>query len=76
MLIDNINQYEHGYGLVNKGDIIPHGRYNNWYAWYANIVLNLFWHHINMNLSEDELSIHFLLQGGKSINDIGNRKYS
>ena len=41
--------------LVISGDIIPHSisteNYNKL------IVLKLFWHHLNMNLGEDELSI-------------------
>ena len=48
---DNINQYEHGDGLVISGDIISHGTpIEN----YKDIVLNIFWHHLNINLGKDE----------------------
>jgi len=39
--IDNINQYEHGDGLVISGDIIPHGTSTEN---CKDIVLDLFWH--------------------------------
>ena len=48
--IDNINQYEHGDGLVISGDIIPHSTPTEN---CKDIVLNLFWHHLNMNLGGD-----------------------
>ena len=45
---------EHVDGLVISGDIIPHGtRTENCKV----IFVNIFWHHLNMNLGEDE--IHF-----------------
>ena len=44
---DNIIQYEHGGGLVISRDIIPHGTPTEN---YKVIVLNLFWHNLNMNL--------------------------
>ena len=47
---DNIDQYEHGDGLVIPGDIIPHGTPTEN---CKDIVLNTFWHHLNMN-DEDE----------------------
>ena len=51
---DNINQYEHGDGLVISGDIIPHDTETKN---CKDIVLNLFWHHLNMNLGEDKLTV-------------------
>ena len=68
--IDNINQYEHGDGLVISGDIIPHSTPTEN---CKDIVLNLFWHHLNINLGEDELSIAHRI-GEKPINGIDNRK--
>ena len=68
--IDNNNQYEHGDGLVISGDIIPHGTANEN---CKDIVLNLFWHHLNINLGEDELSISHRI-GEKPINGVDNRK--
>ena len=67
---DNINQYEHGDGLVISGDIIPHGTptENS-----KDIVLNLFWLHSKMNLGEDELTISHRI-GEKPINCADNRK--
>ena len=52
--IDNIIQYEHGDGLVISGDIIPHSTPTEN---CKEIVLNLFWQHLNINLDEDDLSI-------------------
>ena len=43
----NINQYEHGDGIVISGDIIP---YDTATENCKDIILNLFWHHLNMNL--------------------------
>ena len=68
--IDNINQYEHGDGLVISGDIIPQGTPTEN---CKDIVLNLFWHHFNINLGEDELFIAHRI-GEKPINGIDNRK--
>ena len=51
---DNINKCEHGDGLVISGDIIPHGTPTEN---FKDIVLTLFWHHLNMNLGKDELTI-------------------
>ena len=47
---NNINQYEHGDDLVIYEDIIPHGTITKN---FIDIVLNLFWQHLNMNLGED-----------------------
>ena len=66
----NINQYEHCDGLVISGDIIPHGTSTQN---CKDIVLNLFWHHLNMNLGGDELTIAHRI-GEKSINGVDNRK--
>ena len=68
--IDNIIQYEHGDGLVISGDIIPHSTPTEN---CKDIVLNLFWDHLNINLGEDELSIAHRI-GEKPINGIDNRK--
>ena len=46
IMIDNINQYEHGDELVTSGDIIPHGSPTEN---CEDIIRNLFWHHSNMN---------------------------
>ena len=68
--IDNINQYEHGDGLVISGDKIPHGTPTEN---CKDIVLNIFWHHLNRNLGESELSIsHHAAE--KPINGVVNRK--
>ena len=67
---DNINQYKHRDGLVISGDIIPHGTSTEN---CKDNVLNLFWHHLNMNLGEDELTIAYRI-GEKPINDVDNRK--
>ena len=40
--------------LIISGDIIQHGTPTEN---CNDIVLNLFWHHLNMNLDENELSI-------------------
>ena len=50
VVIDNVNQYEHGCESVISGDIIPHGSPTEN---CKDIVLNLFWHHLNMNLGGD-----------------------
>ena len=52
--IDIINQYEDG--LVISGDTIPSGTPTEN---YKDIVLNLFWQHLNMNLDEDELTFSY-----------------
>ena len=53
-----------------SGDIIPYDTPNeNW----KDVVFNLFWQHLNMNLGEDELSI-FHRVGKKPINGIDNSK--
>ena len=65
-----IKQYEHGYGLVISGDIMPHGTLLENCKY---IVLNLFWYHLNMNLGEDELTIVYRI-GRKPINGVDNRK--
>ena len=70
--IDNIIQYEHGDGLVISGDIIPHSTPTEN---CKDIVLNLFWRHLNMNLGVDELTI-FHCMGKKPINIVDNRKIS
>ena len=54
VVLDNINQYEHGDILVISGDVIPH---SNPTENCNDFVLNLFWKHLNINLGEDELSI-------------------
>ena len=66
--LDNIIQYEHGDKLVISEDI-PHG---NPTENCKDIVLNLFWHHLNMNLGGDELSISHRT-AEKPINGIDNR---
>ena len=68
---DNNNQYTHGDRQVISGDIILHGTATEN---YKDIVFNLFWHHLNMKLDEDELTVahHF---GEKPINGVDNRKY-
>ena len=49
-MIENINQHEHGDGLVISEHIILKGtRTEN----CEKLVLNLFWQHLNMKLSED-----------------------
>ena len=68
--IDNINQYEDGNGLVISGDIIPHSTPTEN---CKEIVLNLFWHHLNINLGDDEISIAYRI-GEKPNNAIDNRK--
>lgn len=68
--IDNINQYEHGDGLVISGDIIPHSTPTEN---CKDIVLNLFWHHLNINLGDDEITIAHRI-GEKPNNAIDNRK--
>ena len=68
--IDNINQYDHGDGLVISGEIIPHSIPTEN---CKEIVLNLFWHHLNINLGVDEISIAHRI--GEKPNDvIDNRK--
>ena len=68
--IDNINQYEDGNGLVISGDIIPHSTPTEN---CKEIVLNLFWHHLNINLGDDEISFAHRI-GEKTNNAIDNRK--
>ena len=67
---ENINQYEHSYGLVISGDIIPHGipteNCND-------IVSDLLWNHLNMNFGEHELTISHCI-GEKLINGVDNLK--
>ena len=58
------------YSIVISGHIIPHGTPTDN---CKDIVLNLFWHHLNMNLGEDELTIAHRI-GQKSINGVDNRK--
>ena len=67
---DNIDQYKHGDGLVISGDIIPHGTQTEN---CKNVLFNLFWHHLNMNLGEDELTIAHRI-GEKPINGVENGK--
>ena len=68
--IDIINQYEHEDGLVISGDIIPSGTPTEN---YKDIVLDLFWEHLNKNLYEDELIISHRM-GEKPIKSVDNRK--
>ena len=67
----DINQYEYGDDLVISGDIIPHGTPTEN---CKDILLKLIWHHLNMNLCEDELIISHRI-GEKPINGVDNRKY-
>ena len=67
---DNINQYEHGDGLVISGDIIPHGTPTKI---CKDIVFDLFWRHLNMKLGEDELIMAHRI-GEKPFNGIVNRE--
>ena len=68
--IDNINQYDHGARLVISEDIILRGSPTEN---CKDIVLNLFWHLLNMNLGEDQLSISQRF-GEKPNNGVDNRK--
>ena len=68
--LNNINQYEHGERWFISGDIIPHGTPTKN---VKDIVLNLFWHHLNMNSGEDQLTIAHRI-GEKPINGVDNRK--
>ena len=63
-------KYENGNELVISGDIIPHGTPTEN---CKDIVLNLFWHHLNRNLGEDEISISHRIEE-KPINDADNWK--
>ena len=67
---DNINRYEHNDGLVISGDIIPHGTPTEN---CRDIVFDLFYQHLNMNLDEDELT-DFHRIGEKPTNGVDNRK--
>ena len=67
---DNINQYEYRDGLVISRDTIPHGTSTEN---SKEIVLNLFWHHLNTNFGESELSIAHHM-GEKPINGMDNQK--
>ena len=66
---DNINQYEHGDGLVFLGNIIPHDIPHGILDNCKDIILDLFWHHLNMNLGENELSVSHRI-GEKSVNGV------
>ena len=57
-----------GDGLVISGDIIPHGTPTEN---VKDFVLNLFWHHLNINSGEDELTIADRI-GEKPIDSVDN----
>ena len=67
---NNNNQCEDGDALIIYGDIIPQGTATEN---CKDIVLNLFWQHLNMNLDESELTIAHRI-GEKPTNDVDNRK--
>ena len=50
--MDDINQYEHGFEFVFSGILIPYGTPTEN---CKDIVLDLFWHSLNINLGEHEL---------------------
>ena len=67
---NNNNQYEDGNGLIISGNIVPHGTPTEN---CKDIVLNLFWHHLNINLNEDELTnVHRI--GEIPANGVDDRK--
>ena len=67
---DNHNQYEDSDGLVTSGDIIPQGTATEN---CKDILFNLFYQHLNMNLDENELTVAYRI-GENPTDSADNRK--
>ena len=67
---DNNIQYEDGEGLIISGDIIPQGTATEN---CKDIVFNLFYQHLNMNLDETDLTFAYRI-GENPTNSVDNRK--